>query len=382
MVPQSFRVSFRFYAAARLLVAPLAALLAVGTIAAARPALAEAPAAQPAAQAHQPEGQPAADPHAADPHAADPHAAAAHGGHAEHPHPEPFTFLSLIVGKNAQHDGHVAVRGWFEHQFAGTALEKTLIDKRPLTIEGHITHVFFAAVAMLLVLGLALAARRKLQSSADAGVMPERSIGALLFFEVIVGAVWNMMKGMMGPEEARRQFPLVCTLAVYIFVMNALALLPLGAPATDNLNTNIVMGLTVFVATHVSGLRAQGVVNYAKHFAGPILALAPLMIIIEVISHAVRPVSLSLRLMGNMYGDHKVMENFLNFHIPLVPLPVMFLGLIVVIVQTVVFTLLSTVYLSMATAHHDDHGEGHEGHGNGHDDGHGDGHAHGHAAGH
>ena len=368
MVPQSFRVLSRLAVVARPLLAGLAALAVVLAVGLAAPAYAGSAYAG------------SADADAAHGPTADSHAA--HGGQAEHPHPEPFTFLSLLVGKNAEHDGHVAVRSWFEHKFAGTALEKTLIDKRPLTIEGHITHVFFAAVALLLVLGLALAARRKLQSSADAGVMPERSVGALLFFEVIVGAVWNMMKGMMGAEEARRQFPLVCTLAVYIFVMNALALLPLSAPATDNLNTNIVMGLTVFVATHISGLRAQGVVNYAKHFAGPILALAPLMIIIEVISHAVRPVSLSLRLMGNMYGDHKVMENFLNFHIPLIPLPLMFLGLVVVIVQTVVFTLLSTVYLSMATARHDDHGEGHEGHGSGHADGHGDGHAHGHAAGH
>lgn len=280
----------------------------------------------------------------------------------------------MILGKTADHDGHVELRSWFEHKFAGTALEKTFIDKKTLRVEGHLTHVFFAAVAVLLILGMALAARRRLQASDDAGVLPERKLGALLFFEVLAGAVWDMMKGMMGAEEARRHFPLVATLATYIFVMNALALLPFGAPATDNLNTNIVMGLTVFAATHISGLRAQGVVNYAKHFAGPILALAPLMVIIEVISHAVRPVSLSLRLMGNMYGDHKVMENFLNFHIPLVPLPVMFLGLIVVIVQTVVFTLLSTVYLSMAVAHHDDHGDGHA-------HGHGDGHADGHAAG-
>lgn len=295
------------------------------------------------------------------------HGGAEHGGAGHehrHPHPEPFTILSLALGKSADHDGIVDVRAKIENSLKGTAFEKTLIDGQPFSTDGHITHVVFALISTLLLLGMAMAVRGKLAANPDAGVLPERKIGAMLFFEYVIGAVWNMMKGMMGAEEARRHFPLVCTLALYIFTMNAMAILPLGDPATDNLNTNIVMGLTVFFATHISGIRAQGIVNYAKHFAGPVIFLAPLMVIIEIVSHCVRPMSLSLRLLGNMYGDHKVMENFLNFHLPLVPLPVMALGMVVVVVQTVVFTLLTTVYLSMAVAHHDehDHGEGHAHH--------------------
>ncbi|MBM4343121.1 MAG: F0F1 ATP synthase subunit A [Deltaproteobacteria bacterium] len=291
------------------------------------------------------------------------HAGASHaGGHA---HPEPFTWLSVVLGKDASHDGHVAVRTRVEHALAGTPLDKTLVEKKPFSTDGHLTHVFFALVALALLFGGAAAVRRRLAADPDAGVLPERKISALLFFEVVVGAVWNLMKGMMGEAEARRHFPLICTLALYIFTMNALALLPLGAPATDNLNTNIVMGLTVFFVTHASGIRVQGLGNYLKHFAGPVLGLAPLMIVLEIVAHVVRPFSLSLRLLGNMYGDHQVMENFLNFHLPLVPLPVMALGLVVVIVQTVVFTLLSTVFISLAVAHHDDHGDDHgsKGHG-------------------
>lgn len=310
-----------------------------------------------------PHGAPATTEHAGAEHAAAGHGAA-HGEH-RHAHPEPFTVLSLILGKNAEHDGTVALRGKIEDALRGTAFEKTLIDGQPFSTDGHVTHVFFAFIAVLILLGGAFAVRSRLNANPDVGVLPERKIGMTLFFEYVIGAVWNMMKGMMGEAEARRHFPLVATLALYIFTMNALALLPLGDPATDNLNTNIVMGLTVFFATHISGIRVQGVVNYAKHFAGPVIFLAPLMVIIEIVSHCVRPMSLSLRLLGNMYGDHKVMENFLNFHLPLVPLPVMALGMVVVVVQTVVFTLLTTVYLSMAVAVHDDHG---------HD--HGEGHAH------
>jgi F-type H+-transporting ATPase subunit a len=294
----------------------------------------------------------------ADPHAGHAEAAAGETHAAGHGHAEHFTLMSLVLNAEAQAS--------IKHGLAGLA-PKTM-GGASMETEGHITPVFFAFVAMLIVLIGAAMARSALTADKDAGVLPTRKVGPLLLFEVAIGAVWNMMKGMMGAEEARRHFPIVATCAVYIFTMNSMALLPLGSPATDSLNTNLVMGLTIFFATHISGIRVQGVAGYAKHFAGPILAMAPLMVLIELISHLVRPVSLSLRLMGNMYGDHKVMENFLAFEIPLVPLPVMFLGLMVVVVQTVVFTLLSTVYLSLAVEHHDDHGHDHD---------HDHGHAHG-----
>ena len=81
---------------------------------------------------------------------------------------------------------------------------------------------------------------------------------------------------------------------------------------------------------------------------GPMLFLAPLVFPIELISHLARPLSLTLRLFGNMVGDHTVLTIFLGFGILLVPLPVMFLGTIVCVVQTLVFCLLSVVYISMA----------------------------------
>jgi F-type H+-transporting ATPase subunit a len=79
--------------------------------------------------------------------------------------------------------------------------------------------------------------------------------------------------------------------------------------------------------------------------------LAPLMIPIEIVSHLVRPASLALRLMGNMAGDHKVVFSFFVLVPWLVPLPFLFLGILVCVIQTVVFCLLSMVYISMAVAH-------------------------------
>ena len=241
-----------------------------------------------------------------------------------------------------------------------TGLDRTFIDNESYIEDTHISHIFWALIAFFLVLALAALARRRLNRDADAGVLPTRTMGPLLLFEVIVGAVWNLMKDMLGADQARRYFPIIGTLAIYIFIMNILALLPFGAPATYNLNTNVGMALVVFFATHYAGIKTQGIVHYAKHFMGPVVWLAALMVPVEIVGHLVRPVSLSLRLMGNMTGDHNVLFEFAYFKIPLIPLPVMALGLLVCMVQALVFVILSTVYLSMATA--TDHGDEAHGH--------------------
>ena len=112
------------------------------------------------------------------------------------------------------------------------------------------------------------------------------------------------------------------------------------------------MALVIFFATHIFGVKENGL-GYFKHFLGPFLPLAPLMLPIELISHIARPITLAVRLMANMTADHLVLAIFLTlapWFIPL-PLPLYFLGCIVVVVQTMVFCLLSTVYISMAIAH-------------------------------
>jgi F-type H+-transporting ATPase subunit a len=107
----------------------------------------------------------------------------------------------------------------------------------------------------------------------------------------------------------------------------------------------------VFLYYNVVGIKTQGLKNYLGHMTGPILWLAPLIFVIELISHLVRPMSLSLRLFGNINGDHVVLGIFSDL-VPLV-LPVIFmaLGIFVSVIQAFVFTLLSTIYIGLATAH-------------------------------
>lgn len=283
------------------------------------------------------------------------HGAAGHGAHSSSPAAvkeslRHFSLFNMLV----PHATEVALKS----KVKGTPFEKTFVDHEDFVQSVHLTHVFWAFGAFLMVIGLAFAARKTLEADEDAGVLPTRSFGPLLFFEIVVGAIYSMMKDMMGGEEARRYFPIIGTLGIYIFIMNVFALLPFGTPATDNLNTNIGMGLTVFFATHYAGIRANGIKHHIAHLMGPVLALAPLIFVLEVVGHLVRPVSLSLRLMGNMTGDHNVLFEFLYFKIPLLPLPVMFLGLLVCVVQAVVFVMLSSVYIAQAVGD-SEHAEGH-----------------------
>jgi F-type H+-transporting ATPase subunit a len=110
------------------------------------------------------------------------------------------------------------------------------------------------------------------------------------------------------------------------------------------------LALLVFCLTHVFGLRAHGL-KYLKHFLGPVWWLSPLMLPIELISHIARPVSLSVRLLGNITADHKVAAVFFALIPILIPVPFLVMGVFVSVVQAVVFSLLSTVYISTAIAH-------------------------------
>jgi F-type H+-transporting ATPase subunit a len=160
-------------------------------------------------------------------------------------------------------------------------------------------------------------------------------------------------------------------LAIYILFSNLLGVIPGLAPPTDNVNTTAACALTVFFATHYYGLKDQGL-SYLKQFVGPVVWLAPLMIPIEIIGHIARPLSLTLRLFGNMFGDHIVLAVFTYMTIlltkfllaqnvvlwaftpisVLIPFLVVILGIFVAVVQTLVFLLLTMSYLAGAVADH------------------------------
>jgi F-type H+-transporting ATPase subunit a len=184
-----------------------------------------------------------------------------------------------------------------------------------------------------------------------------------------VMAVVNLLEEWIGPD-GRNYLPLIATLGLFILISNYAGLVPGLMAPTSSINVTLGCAITTWVFYHVQGIRKQGVVNYLKHFAVPPGApvwMAPLMLIIEAISHSSRLLSLSLRLFGNIFGEELVIV-ILGSIIPfIVPLPMMFLGLITGGLQAFIFVLLSIIYLQAAVAvehEHDAHGHdapaGHE----------------------
>jgi F-type H+-transporting ATPase subunit a len=169
------------------------------------------------------------------------------------------------------------------------------------------------------------------------------------FMEVIVGGIENMIVETMG-EHGRPFFPLIATLAIFVLVSNLIGLVPGFFPPTANINTTAACAVVVFVVTHVVGVKEHGV-KYIKHFMGPILWLAPMMIFIEVIGHISRVISLTLRLFGNMNGHELVLMIFFGLAPFLVPLPMMMMGVLVSFIQAFVFMLLAMIYIQGSLEH-------------------------------
>ncbi len=217
--------------------------------------------------------------------------------------------------------------------------------------------LFMALLLMIVIIYLVAEVRgtvRRLKES----TIPEKELTLRTFFEVFFEYFYNMGKEVMGPKNAKRYFPLIGASAIFIFFSNAVGFVPGMLPPTSNLNITAGSALLVFIAFNYYGIKENGF-GYFKHMAGwgvfdsflPNMLLALLMFPIEFISLCVRPVTLSIRLMVNMAADHLLVGMFMGFFAIFLPLPVMFLGIIVILVQTLVFCLLTAVYISLATAH-------------------------------
>lgn len=199
------------------------------------------------------------------------------------------------------------------------------------------THVTYTWLVMGILIVLGFLASRSVK------MVPT---GTQNFMETIVTGVEGLIEDTMG-KEGKAYFPLIATFALFILVSNLIALIPGFYPPTANLNTNAALALTVFAMTHVIGFKKHGVA-YLKHFMGPILWLAPLIFIIEIIGHLARPLSLSLRLFGNMYGHEIVLMIFFALVPFFLPIPMMLMGVLVAFIQTFVFTLLAMIYIAGA----------------------------------
>jgi F-type H+-transporting ATPase subunit a len=243
-----------------------------------------------------------------------------------------------------------------------------------LRLPGIADHVTYTWLGMIILVVLAVAASRKVE------LVPR---GAQNFMEVVLEQFISMIDDVIGPE-GRRYLPLIATVGLFVLMGNLLGLVPGLAGPTANLNTTAACALIVFIAYNAIGIQRQGFVRYAKHFMGPVPALAPLMIPIEVISHLARPLSLTLRLFGNMVGGHILLaiifflmglNGLIGWALSgsaagaivgglggavMIAFTVGFLyplKMLVSLLQAFIFVMLTMLYIAAAIEHADDHAE-------------------------
>jgi len=204
-----------------------------------------------------------------------------------------------------------------------------------------ILHAGLTAILLLVISFIVSKRYRK-----DSTLPTDKTFSLANLMELALGGLLNFMKQNMG-EHAGKFLPLIGTTAIFILVSNLMGSIPGFDPPTSNLNTTLACAIVVVVATHYVGIRTHGA-SYIKHFLGPVWWLAPFMLVIELIGHFARILSLSVRLFGNMFGDHMVLAIFMGLVPLLIPVIFMGLGIFVALVQAFVFTLLSILYISGA----------------------------------
>jgi F-type H+-transporting ATPase subunit a len=184
-----------------------------------------------------------------------------------------------------------------------------------------------------------------------------------LTLETGVLAIRDLLADNVGPQ-GMKYLPVIGTFGIIILVSNLMGLIPGLMSPTASTSVTFALGLSSFVYYNAIGIKENGLLGHLRHFAGPMLALAPLMFPIELISNLVRPMSLGIRLFGNLFGDEQILGTISNlawWTKWLVPVLIMPLSVFVAFMQTFIFVLLSILYISEVAGHHDEHG--HEGHG-------------------
>ncbi len=209
-------------------------------------------------------------------------------------------------------------------------------------IPDYVVMVFFVALLLILLFGLA---SRKINS------IPSKRQSML---EMIIQAFESQLVNIIG-EQGKKFLPLVATIGLFIFFCNLIGLVPGFMSPTSKLNVTVACALVVFLYYHWQGIKSQGVLKYLKHFLGPIPAIAPLLLPIEIISHFSRVVSLSIRLFGNIFAEELLIVVIASIIPFFLPLPFMVVAVFTSFIQAFVFVLLTCVYLAGAVAHEEEH---------------------------
>ena len=201
-------------------------------------------------------------------------------------------------------------------------------------------HVIMAFLVVAVVAAMLILVRRSLSL--------DRPSTMQQVLEMLLSGLRNLTDDVIGHGRGKAFVPFVAALAFFVFLSNFFGLIFFLQPPTANTSTTFALSITTFLFYNVVGVSRLGLVGYAKQFVGPVWWLFPLMIPLEIISHLARVLSLALRLFGNIFGEHTATGIFVGLIPFLIPWPMMGLGILGATIQTFIFVMLTTVYLSQA----------------------------------
>lgn len=219
--------------------------------------------------------------------------------------------------------------------------------------EEQLVPVVISGMIILFLSSVSILATRRL----------ERIPGSLqAFLELLVEGLEEFVESQMG-HVGRAFLPFLGTLFIYILFMNLIGQIPLFHSPTANYNTTLALTLLVFLVTQYQGIKVRGPIGYIRHFLGDPLWMAPLFFPLHIIQEFLaRPLSLSVRLFGNLMGEHTVLAIFIGFSpllfgfIPIpIQLPIVLLDMLCATLQAIIFFLLACFYISSAMGVHDEH---------------------------
>jgi F-type H+-transporting ATPase subunit a len=229
-------------------------------------------------------------------------------------------------------------------------------------IPHHYNHVAGAALVTAALTLVGLRVKTQLRNM-DEKVLPEAKVSLLNLSASLVGMFKGLLDGMIG-HGAEKYIPLIGSIFLFILLSNLSGLIPGFPPPTENVNTNAALAVISWLAFVSSGFREHGL-GYIKTFTGGLppkgygalitmmlSGIALLVFGIEFVGQIIiRPLSLTLRLWGNINGDHILVGVFNNLVPLFIPIIFLILGIFVSVIQSLVFSLLSSVYIKLAVSH-------------------------------
>jgi F-type H+-transporting ATPase subunit a len=192
--------------------------------------------------------------------------------------------------------------------------------------------------------------RKRNRLGAQDGVVPDAKITSAGIADFLIESLVSFQDSILGKEN-RKYLPITGTVFLYVFVLNVIGLIPGIPAATTSVWTTVPVALFIFLSFNYYGIKEQGFVHYIKHFAGPVWWLAFLIFPLEVFGTFLRILTLNLRLYWNISADHMVLGTFTGLVPYLVPVIFYALGTFVCFMQAFVPTVLTMIYIMLATQH-------------------------------